>query len=264
MFPNEQHGNKANPEFNWDGAARDYVTYRNIYPASFYEKMRFFGIGLKDQNILDIGTGPGIFPRAMYSHGAKFTGIDISAGQIEEAQKWSAQAQADINWIVGKADQSGLSNALFDVVTAIQSWQYFEPNSMAKEVHRLLRPGGQLVIAWMIWLTAANPIVAQTEQLIAQYQPNWGGLNQAREQLFVPEWINPLFSVETLHTYDEAIPFTRKSWSGRIRATKGIGAMLNEAQIKAFDQEHKALLKQISPASFTIKHQVIIQIFRAH
>ena len=84
-FENIDKGN----EFNWGNTSSDYSKFRDIYPNSMYQKLYERGIGHKDQKILDIGTGTGVFPRAMYKYGAKFTGIDISEEQIKYAKKLS-------------------------------------------------------------------------------------------------------------------------------------------------------------------------------
>ena len=76
-------------EFDWGKTSFDYSRFRDIYPDSMYQKIYNLGIGHEGQKILDLGTGTGVFPRAMYKYGAKFTGIDISEEQIAYAKKLS-------------------------------------------------------------------------------------------------------------------------------------------------------------------------------
>jgi hypothetical protein len=56
--------------------------------------------------------------------------------------------------------------------------------------------------------------------------------------------------------YDEEIAFTRESWRGRIRASRGIGAALNDGEIAAFDAEHDALLRRSVGERFTVRHRL--------
>ncbi len=56
--------------------------------------------------------------------------------------------------------------------------------------------------------------------------------------------------------HDEEISFTRQTWMGRIRASRGIGAALSKAEIQQFDQEHEKMLKNIAPEEFTITHRM--------
>ncbi len=60
---------------------------------------------------------------------------------------------------------------------------------------------------------------------------------------------------------DEAIPFTRESWRGRIRACRGVGAALSPETIAAFDAEHKKLLDRVAPDTFTVLHQIAVHVF---
>lgn len=58
--------------------------------------------------------------------------------------------------------------------------------------------------------------------------------------------------------YDINVPFTRESWHGRMRACRGVGASLDEEQLKKWDEEHKALLEKIAPEKFNIRHYAAI------
>lgn len=72
--------------FDWGKTSEDYAKYRDIYPDFFYEKILERGVGLKGQKILDIGTGTGVLPRNMYSHGASWIGTDVAENQIAQAK----------------------------------------------------------------------------------------------------------------------------------------------------------------------------------
>ena len=61
----------------------------------FYEKILDRGLCKDGQSILDIGTGTGVLPRNLYPYGGKWTGIDISAEQIEQAKKLSVGMDID-------------------------------------------------------------------------------------------------------------------------------------------------------------------------
>lgn len=57
--------------FDWGQASQDYAKYRDIYPKIFYDKLAELSLGVKGQNVLDLGTGTGVIPRNMYRYGAK-------------------------------------------------------------------------------------------------------------------------------------------------------------------------------------------------
>jgi hypothetical protein len=61
---------------------------------------------------------------------------------------------------------------------------------------------------------------------------------------------------------DVAVPFTRESWRGRIRASRGVGASMSPEQVAAFDSEHAELLDRIAPPAFRLTHRVDACILR--
>lgn len=68
--------------FDWGRTSADYAKFRDIYPQEFYDKIIVQNLCIAGQNILDIGTGTGVLPRNLYSHAAKWTGVDRSKEQI--------------------------------------------------------------------------------------------------------------------------------------------------------------------------------------
>ena len=48
--------------FDWGRTSQDYAKFRDIYPDEFYKTLLDRNIGVKGQNILDIGTGTGVIP----------------------------------------------------------------------------------------------------------------------------------------------------------------------------------------------------------
>ena len=50
------------------------------------------------------------------------------------------------------------------------------------------------------------------------------------------------------------VTFTRDGWHGRMRACRGVGAAMNEAQIKAWDEEHWNMMLENAPDMIPVKH----------
>ncbi len=75
------------------------------------------------------------------------------------------------------------------------------------------------------------------------------------------DWSRADFLVRAFFVYDEAIPFTRESWRGRMRALRGIGASLPDEDVSRFDREHAELLRKIAPERFTIVHRIDAHVF---
>jgi len=214
-------------EFNWGNTSSDYSKFRDIYPGSMYEKLYNLGIGHKDQKILDIGTGTGVFPRAMYKYGAKFTGIDIAEEQLEFAKKISVNM--DIMYKTCPAESTGLNSNEFDVITAIQCFIYFNRAKIIPEIKRLLKKDGKMVIVWMAWLPNECKIAEETEKLVLKYNPTWTGCGYTRskDDKFM-EFLPEILETEEIINYTEDLEFNYETWAGRIRACRGVSASLPE------------------------------------
>jgi len=250
-------------EFNFGKTSSDYSKYRDIYPNSMYQKLYSIGIGQKDQKILDIGTGTGVFPRAMYKYGSEFTGIDISEEQIEYAKKLSLEQNMDIKYKVCSAESSGLNANEYDVITSVQSFIYFDKEKIIPEFKRLLKKDGKIIIVWMVWLPYENRIAEETEKLVLKYNPKWSGAGFKRTN--DNNFLN--FSPESLETieeinYTENLEFNYETWAGRIRACRGVSATLTEEKVKEFNNEHLELLKGITKEPFEIVHEIKISVFK--
>jgi ubiquinone/menaquinone biosynthesis C-methylase UbiE len=108
-------------------------------------------IGGKPRRILDLGCGTGsttlllkqAFPQA------EVIGLDLSPYMLVMAEYKAKKAQLDIQWRHGNAEETGLPNAGFDVVTAALLFHETPPavtKAILRECFRLLVAGGQVLI----------------------------------------------------------------------------------------------------------------------
>ncbi len=246
--------------FDWGRISRDYAAYRPGYPEEFYELLFRLGIGIPGQKILDLGTGTGVLARAFARRGALVTGVDIAEEQLREAMRLSAGENLKIDYRISKAEDINFEPDSFDVVSAGQSWMYFDPCILVPKLQRILKARGRLALTHLNWLPRRDPIARQSEALILKFNPRWTGADC--DGTAPPKFMDSLaaFRLTTFHTYESEMPFTRESWRGRIRACRGIGASLTPEQTAVFDREHAVLLGKIAPPEFTILHQIVLHI----
>jgi ubiquinone/menaquinone biosynthesis C-methylase UbiE len=124
--------------------AVDYGKHRAGFPDALFDRLAKFGIGQAGQRIGDVGTGTGTLARGFARRGCQVTGLDPSKALMAEAQRLDREAGVVVNYIVGTAENTGLSNATFDGVSAGQCWHWFDRAAAARELHRVLIPGGWL------------------------------------------------------------------------------------------------------------------------
>jgi SAM-dependent methyltransferase len=247
---------------DWGRTSSDYAEFRPGPPASFYERLRELGVGVKGQRILDLGTGTGVLPREFALAGCRAVGVDISAEQIEVARALARGERLAVEFQVAPAEDTGLPASSFDVVTANQCWLYFDRDRAVAEVKRLLAPNSVLVVSHFTYLPRLDPIARRTEELVLRFNPQWTAADWSGGVPAVPRWVREDFTLAGSFVYDEAIPFTREGWRGRMRACRGVGAALSPAEVERFDQEHAAMLSAWTPERFNVLHRLNAHMLR--
>ena len=245
--------------------AGDYARHRAGFPASFFERLAQQGIGVAGQALVDLGTGTGALARGFAERGCHVIGIDPSVSMLETARRLSERAGLAVEYRVAAAEATGLPDACADVVTAGQCWHWFDAPVAAREVKRILRPGGAVAIAHFDWIPLRGNMVEATEQLILRHNPAW---SMAYGYGFYPRWLRDLgeagFHDLATFSYDVYVPYSHEDWRGRIRASAGVGASLAPEQVAAFDAELAALLAERFPQPrLEVLHRVWAVVGRA-
>lgn len=238
--------------FDWGRTSAEYAKYRDIYPQKFYDKIISRGLCTSGQRVLDLGTGTGVLPRNMYRYDAKWVGTDISENQIEQARRLSKGM--DIEYHVASAETIDFLPSSFDVVTACQCFWYFEPTVLIPKLLKIMKKDGRLLVLYMAWLPDEDKIAGESEKLILKYNPQWSGAGERLHPIDIaPEYLKS-FELVYHEEYRLNVHFTRESWHGRVKACRGIGASLSEAEIAGWETEHKTLLQRIAPDEFDVLH----------
>lgn len=235
-------------KMNFGKTALDYSRHRQGFPAKFFERLKAYGVGKPDQAILDLGTGTGRVARGLALTGAKVTGLDPAAELLEQAKKLDQEAKVEVNYIHAKAEETGLNEATFDVITAGQCWHWFDEQKAIAEVKRLLKPNGKLVIAHYDWLSLPRSVPVISEVVMKRYAPEMQpGISDGFYTKRAILMQNSGFKDIETFSFDHADYYTHEAWRGRIRASNWIGARLSPDEVARFDQEHAEALKQAFP-----------------
>jgi SAM-dependent methyltransferase len=109
-----------------------------------------------DSDVLDIGCGGGrtVARLAGIATGGKVFGIDYSPDAVAVARKRNRAfiREGRVEILEGTVSSMGFGDRAFDLVTAIET-HYFWPDlgSDLKEVHRVTKPDGQLLIVGALY-----------------------------------------------------------------------------------------------------------------
>ena len=135
---------------------------------------------------------------------------------------------------------------------------YFDKAIALPKIHEVLKENGHFVIMYMSWLPFEDEIAKTSEDMVLKYNPAWTGGKFKRHELEAPKWIGDMFKVANAITYDIEVPFTRETWHGRIKASRGIGASsLSKEKIAAWEKEHISYMNTL-PETFNILHYATV------
>lgn len=252
-------------DIDFGRAALDYARYRAGFPDRFFDELQAQGVRPAPgaDRALDIGTGTGSLARRLAQRGWRLSAIDRSPEMLAVARRIDAEAGVSIAYGVATAEALPFLDERFALATAGTCWHWFNRAMAAAEAHRVLKPGGHLVIASLEWREQPGNVVESTRRLIAAHNRRWAADAANTDRFaFTFAWGDELeqlgFEGMQRIAFEIAIPYSHEAWRGRIRASAGVGASLPADGVARFDAELAELLARDFPGDpLAVPHEVM-------
>ena len=94
--------------------------------------------------VADIGAGTGKLTRVLLRYGCDVVAVE----PLAEMRAQLSEVLPEVEALDGTAEAMPLPDASVDVITAAQAFHWFDTERALDEFHRVLRPGGWLVMVW--------------------------------------------------------------------------------------------------------------------
>ncbi|MFC3745598.1 class I SAM-dependent methyltransferase [Paenibacillus sp. GCM10012306] len=123
--------------------------FRSPKAVTIWKELLIEGLqGRQKQRVLDVGTGPGFFSLLLSQMGHQPTAVDASPGMIERAMANFDRFGYKVPAFVGDAaNLERIADNSFDAVVCRDVvWTLPEPQQAYAEWHRILKPGGVLIV----------------------------------------------------------------------------------------------------------------------
>lgn len=142
-----------------------------------HEMVRWGGLDKlpPDTTVLDVGCGIGGSSRILaQDYGFAVTGITISSQQVKRAQQLTSQ-ELDVQFLIDDAMALSFPDASFDVVWSVEAGPHMPDKAIfARELMRVLKPGGVLVVAdWNQRDDRHNPLKFWERSVMRQLLDQW-------------------------------------------------------------------------------------------
>jgi SAM-dependent methyltransferase len=105
------------------------------------------GAGVED-TVLDVACGPGIVSCHFAQRVRHVTGLDVVPAMLERAQRFQAERHVEnVEWKLGSSTDLPLAADTFDcVVTRFSFHHFLEPEAALREMKRVCKPGGTVLV----------------------------------------------------------------------------------------------------------------------
>ena len=146
----------------------DYTRARPSYPAALIELL-VAELGLRPgRTAADVGSGTGIFTRLLLETGCRVIGVEPNDKMRAEAEA-SHGRHAAFQSVARTAENTGLPDDSVDVVTAAQSFHWFDVEASSLEFRRILRREGWIALLWNLRQVEGSAFLRDYESFLEEW-----------------------------------------------------------------------------------------------
>jgi SAM-dependent methyltransferase len=163
---------------SFGSVAAEYAALRPGYPPDAVA----FLVGDGRRRVLDLGAGTGLLTEVVLDAGHDVSAVDPSPEMLAEL----AARMPAVTTAVGTAEALPIGSASVDAVVAGQAAHWFDPAPAAREIRRVLRPGGVLGLIWNTrdertpWVGALGDLLAAEAR---GHEADQGAVDRFAEEL---------------------------------------------------------------------------------
>ena len=139
----------------FDALAEDYDLGRAGWPAAMLH-------GVKGESVLDLAAGTGKLTRLLVEHYPDVTAVEPLAGMRAVLERNVPAAKI----VAGSAERIPLDDASVDDVFVAEAFHWFDTVLAVREIARVLRPGGTVVVCFNDWLSLEPELPAEVRALL--------------------------------------------------------------------------------------------------
>lgn len=186
----------------FDQIAPQWNSMRQKYFNQDIRPILFERINFKDKTVIDLGAGTGYLSLALAKYAKLVFAIDQSQNMLDQIRhKATYQNLSNVFTIISDVNTIAFQSNQIDIVTMNMALHHMlEPNSIIKEMHRLLKDGGQVVIS--------DVMQHQGEWAKEEMHDVWLGFNKNQ----IEQWLsnNGFIDIEFIETNYQAIATSSK------------------------------------------------------
>ena len=224
----------------FDRAASAYERGRPEYPP---QALRFLArlLALRSgRTLLELGSGTGKLSRGLVRFGAAIVAVEPSSAMRAEFEL----AVPGVLAISGTAERVPLPDRFADGAVAAQAFHWFRPRPTARELARVVRPGGTVALLWNV-RDRRMPLVRRLDAVVDRHTPPRPGRWRNWKRAFPPA--DRQFGALRLRTFRRVVRTPHERVVQHLLSVSRV-ALLPGVERRAVAREVRALLRS-DPAS---------------
>ncbi|MEO2078568.1 MAG: class I SAM-dependent methyltransferase [Bacillus sp. (in: firmicutes)] len=230
--------------------ANSYARSREDIPVTLMESLQLRNIFFDGKRIADIGSGTGVLARKMAMRKANVVGIEPSQELLKKAIEFNQMKNFNIPFQQGTAEDTGLEDSQFDIVTVMRAWHWFDRMKAIQEIKRILKAKGTLLVIDSGFLTGPA-VVEKTLEVIGKYVE--GELTPAGSKAdskmringfpveWFEEWKNEGFEIRDFYKLNYSVSFSKEEWVERIESVSWLAGLEEPIRKKALKELTESL-----------------------
>jgi ubiquinone/menaquinone biosynthesis C-methylase UbiE len=248
--------------------AKSYAKAREDIPISLMDSLYIRGVFFDGRKVADIGCGTGALTRKIAMRKADIIGVDPSKELLQHAIAFNRSKNYKIPYYQGTSEDTGLQDSQFDMVTVMRAWHWFDREKAIKEMKRILKARGTLIVIDSGILEGPS-VVKKTFEVLSRYVT--GGLKppgakaESKQRIngfpveWFDEWQKNGFELRDFYKLTYSVTFTKKEWVERVESVSWLAGFEAEVRKTAL-QDLSDSISDESP--FEIPHECNVCILR--
>ncbi len=232
-------------EQKFTGKAELYEKFRPSYPN---ELIDFLYERTQCGSVADIGAGTGKFTRCLLNKPWKITAVEPNADMREKLSEIG-----EITVVGASAENTGLPEKSFGLVTAAQSFHWFDEERFKRECVRILEDGGKLAVIWNSFVREG--LAARQTELCRKYSSDERfaktGHTGVRSANAGDKFLGGYFGKLEMREYQGERVFDRESFIGE-SLSRSYSPREGESGFERFLEELNALYSEYESRGETI------------
>lgn len=184
-------------------------------------------------SVLDLGAGTGIMTKLLVEEGYTVTAVD----PVDAMREKLSESLPNVTCLKGTAWSIPVESQSQDAVMLAQCFHWFDDIESLKEIHRVLKPGGLVVLIWNMESKERSEWVAKLRALYEQFD---GAAPQYRKG----HWKKVFASPEAMAMYDNLLQHKQFKFDTSAKRGEIWARILSKSYIAILDDEQKEDLRK--------------------